>query len=253
MSILLPRARLNLSSEDWGFLELAETERKHFQALLDNSNLETRLQQQFGEKVYPLTATDIVPSAYTRHLINSTQVLEADIVIIVSKHAALLARLLIAQSVFRNAHCYAVGKASCVFFEELDISIQTASDESAQGLLALPALQDMQDKKVMLIKGEQGLNLLEQACKQGGAELEILNLYERQAAKANVELESEIDLVEVSFIYGVSVFALRHLLEASCDEQYRQALKAIPLLAMSDRIAQTATRLGFTQVSVKPV
>lgn len=251
MSILLPRARLHLAAEVWGFLELAETERKHFQALLDNSNLETRLQKQFGEKVYSLTSTDIVPSAYTRHLKNSTQALQADIVIIVSKHAALLARLLIAQSVFKSAQCYSVGKASCVFFETLGISIQTPGDESAQGLLTLPDLQDMQDKKLMLIKGEQGLNVIEETCKQRGAELEVLDLYERKPAKALAE--SGFDLAEVSFIYGVSVFALRHFLESVCDEQDRQALKAIPLLAMSDRIAQAAAKLGFIQVTVKPV
>jgi len=245
MSMLLPRARLNLSASDWEFLQLSEKEKLHYQLLLDESKLEKRLANKFG-KLHTLTATDILPSQSLLKPENFQEA-SASIVILVSKHAAFLSSLLFPESFFRHANCFAVGSASQVFFENIDI--KSAGSENAASLLALKELQTIAGVKLCIIKGEQGLDTLEITCRERGAEVTVLNLYKRCQSTAVENQLSEIDLNTLTSVYGVSVFALEHLLDGA-GEDSRAVLVEKQLIAMSERIAEAASELGFKYVVV---
>lgn len=245
MTVLLPRARLDLSKSSWDFLHLSETQKAHYQKLLDESELETRLTQKFGT-LHTVTATDILPSASAQNL-SSLNVDDVSIVILVSKHAAFLSKILLAEKLFEEAQCFSVGRASLKFFE--NIAIKTAASENAASLLELDELQQIRGLKTLIIKGEGGLDNLELGCQQRGADVRVMNLYQRQLA---VNLDNEIasiDVQAVSSIYGVSVFALEHLL-AGINVSTKTLLLQKELLAMSERIAKAAADMGFKRIRV---
>lgn len=253
--VLLPRARLDLSDSSLQFLALSESEKEFYQQLLDDSLLEKQLHAFYENKklnVELISATRIYASdeaknlyeTFKNHQINHELNKTYDMIVFVSKHAGLLAKLIFPESLFLQAQLFAVGKSCATFFTEQGFSIQTAGEESAQGLLSLPEFSNIKDKRILICKGAKGLTDLQEACVLRGAEVKVVDLYQREAFK-KIKLPEQ-DIVE---IYGVSVFALKHLLEALSLAETNRLLE-IPLAAMSERIARTASSLGFANVRV---
>ncbi len=245
MTILLPRARLNLDAPEWQSLQLSESEKTVYQVLLDESDLEARLKEKFN-KVITLSATDILPSDTVLNAA-SINIENVSIVILVSKHAAFLSRFLFPEKFFHLAQCFSVGSASQRFFENLNI--KSASTENAASLLELDALKDIAGLKTYIMKGEQGLDTLEIRCRERGADVSVLNLYKRCQSSTIEKQLSEIDLTKLEAIYGVSVFALEHLLNGA-SELTKASLLQKELLAMSERIAKAASDMGFKNIVV---
>jgi uroporphyrinogen-III synthase len=251
MTVLIPRARLDLSSPAFEFLSLSEAEKKHYQALLDESDLEKRLEKAFGEEVRSVITTCIEPNSQVCEFAGEIKE-PFDLIIIVSKNAALLARLLFPISFFEAAQVFSVGRSSHAFFKNEAIDISSAELESAKGLLGLEVFSDLKNKRVAIIKGYEGLDTLEQACTDRGAQLEVFNLYQRTAADEQTH-EQEFRALEFSSVYGVSVFALQHLLQSISDRALKQRILKLPLYAMSERISDAARNMGFSEIKVKKI
>ncbi len=252
MAILLPRARLNLSSPVWQPLGLDNNRLEYFQALLDESTLELQLQKQFNSSIHVVSSTAILPSNFCKQQWHEQALASKsspDVMIFVSKHAAFLGSVLIPETHLRAAQCFAVGKTAANFFPDMSIHYAGMGKEHAAGLLELDSLKNLTGKSLWIIKGEQGLDSLESACRERGAQVEVLNFYTR-AANTEQSTQGVLEAVsDIDFIYGVSVYALEHLLEL-CDAHTRAHCLKRPLKAMSERIAQAARALGFEQVDV---
>lgn len=247
MSILLPRARLDLASAQWRFLSLSLQERKYFQGLLDDSELEKRLQGKFNQQLISITTTDILPSEFAINF-SSEKLDDFEIIILVSKHAAFLAKVLLPEQSLTDAKCFSVGRSSHRFFDA--VPIKSASRENAAGLLALDDLKAIQNLKVLIVKGELGLDVLEKECEKRGARVTVFDFYQRQLASKLKDDLAMLDFASVEGIYGTSVFALRHLLSALSDTQKEQLLEK-QLIAMSKRIAEEAKTMGFSRVELE--
>lgn len=121
---------------------------------------------------------------------------------------------------------------------------------SSEGLLALPVLAKVHDKRVMIFRGETGRELIATELKARGAEVSYCEVYQRyvpDTSLAEVLQRNEgrvPDVVVITSIEGLSNFTNK-----IADEQLEQ-FYAIQPLVVSRRIAQEVEMFPFTS---KPI
>lgn len=120
----------------------------------------------------------------------------------------------------------------------------------SEGLLALPALQNMQGRRVVIFRGEGGRELLGDTLAARGASLEYAECYRRGKPALDAApilhrwARGEIHAVTVTS--GESLHNLYDLL----GKLGQQWLRKTPLFAPHERIAALASRLGVENVMV---
>ena len=119
---------------------------------------------------------------------------------------------------------------------------QTGADSEA--LLQLPELQSLAGKRVLLLRGNGGRDLLADTLRQRGAQLDIVEAYRR--ALPSVDL-SPLFQDRLTALLLTSSEALANLLQMA-GESRRQSLQSLVIFAIHPRIAEFARSLGFTQV-----
>jgi len=139
-----------------------------------------------------------------------------------------------------------VGLGSAVALRKLgvaDVMVPTEHFDS-EGLLALPALQDVRGWRIAIFRGNGGRELLGDTLKARGAEVEYATCYERAkpAHDVNTLLEAHPDALTVT-----SSEAFAHLW-SMLDEPARKRLAAVPLFVPHERIAMVARSLGWGNV-----
>ncbi len=77
---------------------------------------------------------------------------------------------------------FAIGKATVKAGQKFDLAMQTAEGAcfDSEALLEHPQLQQLQQQKILLVKGVQGRELLLKTLQQRGAQVEQWSLYRRQ-------------------------------------------------------------------------
>lgn len=131
-----------------------------------------------------LNALDVPASALT--------VLDdADIVIFISQDAVrFLSDLNVTPS--KNAHYFAVGEQTARALKNtFNISASVAEPQNTEGLLAFKALNQVDSKHVVIVKGKDGRPDLAKTLKQRGAILNQLALYERFANPLLTQQQAE--------------------------------------------------------------
>ncbi|MFZ5723604.1 MAG: uroporphyrinogen-III synthase [Pseudomonadota bacterium] len=105
-----------------------------------------------------------------------------DVVIVTSRHAVQFGvdRLAEYWPQWPAGVCWlAVGRATAAALAVRGITAAAPDDARSEGLLALPQLNDIAGRRVLLLTGEGGRGLLEQALTARGARLERLAAYRR--------------------------------------------------------------------------
>lgn len=123
----------------------------------------------------------------------------------------------------------------------------------SEGLLALPALAGMSGKRVLIVRGEGGRELLSDTLRRRGATVEYAEVYRRLCpAKAPAEAYEALAAGGVGAITATSAEGLRNLLEMAGPLADR--LRELPLVVVSERMAAAAAGLGFrfTKVARSP-
>jgi uroporphyrinogen-III synthase len=141
-----------------------------------------------------------------------------------------------------------VGQGSAKALHELGIARVIAPTErfDSEGLLALPELQKVAGKRVLILRGDGGREILGDTLKARGAIVEYVTCYLRSKPDldAGKLLAAEPDAVTVT-----SSEALRFLWEVLA-EQDKAKLAAVPLFVPHNRIAEAAHEQGWLQVNV---
>lgn len=182
-----------------------------------------------------------------------------DYVFAVSRHAVDYA-VAVLQDVgytWRNDLVYlAVGKGSASHFcASIGQTVHYPVDtENSEGLLQLPILQDVENKKVLILRAETGRALFGETVAQRGAHVQTVECYRRVSPEA--ELSAQLSLCKragIDTIVITSSEALTTLFEQMVDED-RPWLLACQLIVVGQRIAAMAQQLGWssTQISVVP-
>ncbi|SFX40344.1 uroporphyrinogen-III synthase [Marinospirillum alkaliphilum] len=149
---------------------------------------------------------------------------------------------------------YTVGAGTRQRLEQAGIVAECPlTGDRSEDLLALDALQDLSGQRVLLVKGEGGRPLLEQALVERGARVDVLPLYQR--VKPRLKLEQLQDLLTGDYPVMVVTsgegleqyleFAQQYLPSA---EQVKQLQQQRWLLLPSHRLVRQAETLGFQQL-----
>jgi uroporphyrinogen-III synthase len=127
-----------------------------------------------------------------------------------------------------------------------DVRISSGAGFDSEQLLTHPALSEVHDKTILIIRGEHGREMLADTLKDRGADVRFLSVYRREIFPATTDdiesldrrfREGEIDCVTV-----MSVETLRNLLQL-LPESSLEVLRQTPLVAPGARVIQTVTEL----------
>lgn len=144
----------------------------------------------------------------------------------------------------------AIGKGSRVVLERLGVREVIAPTQrfDSEGLLAMPQLQALSGKRVVIFRGDGGREVLGDELVRRGAHIEYAECYRRQKPQADsgkllyLWARGELNAVTVT-----SIDTLRNLFDL-VGKLGQQWLKKTPLLVPHARIAETARSMGLEQV-----
>jgi uroporphyrinogen-III synthase len=145
-----------------------------------------------------------------------------------------------------------VGPSSTAAVDALGLGVDYVPEHefSSEGLLALPALQDMQGKQVAILRGNGGRNTLSETLTARGAQVEYLEVYRRVCPQGLAEqLQQLLQDHALGVITATSNESLQNLYDMA-GSAGQPLLRDIPLVVASRRQAALAAQLGFTQGAV---
>jgi uroporphyrinogen-III synthase len=145
-----------------------------------------------------------------------------------------------------------VGLSSTAAVEALGLRVDHVPEHefSSEGLLALPALQDMRGKQVVILRGNGGRDTLSETLIARGAQVKYVEVYRRTCPRDSdgrlLQLlrDNALDAITVT-----SNETLQNLFDMA-GPQGQSLLRDIPLVVASRRQAALAAQLGFTQGAV---
>ena len=116
---------------------------------------------------------------------------------------------------------------------------------NSEGLLATRAMQAVENKRILIIRGNTGRDLLKQKLQQRGATVEYLNVYQRiKPDTPTAELEQHLQNNQIAAIVITSGESIKNLLEL-VPENIRNLLLQVPLLLINQRLLDIAEQAGF--------
>jgi len=174
-----------------------------------------------------------------------------DLLIFVSANAVRYAFPLLPDTLPASLAIAAVGRATARALEEagLDPTLVPARRYDSEGLLSLPELKQVAGRRVIIVRGEGGRELLRRALEERGAEVAYAEVYRRQCAQRSAaNLVASWD----SLVQAVTATSVEILdcLWGLLDESGRERLRHTPLVVLSERIAARARELGCSLVRV---
>lgn len=166
-------------------------------------------------------------------------------------------------ALFAKADFYAIGKATQLAGQEAGLALNTLSLEcfDSEHFLAHPSMQDLQGQKILLVKGENGRDLLANTLQARGADLTELEVYKRCSAKiasqdwqAFITAQSPVLLITSLASWQALLESLDKLYQLNLQSQlgfehkllqqdFWQKIKAI--VVMSERIANQIEQQGW--------
>lgn len=120
----------------------------------------------------------------------------------------------------------------------------------SEGVLSLPELQSVKHKKIAIIRGAGGRELLDKVLAERGAEVLPVIVYERVLPKASTaHLVECLKQHKIQMIVCTSFESVKNL-KILVDDTVWPDLMICPLIVMSERIKTLAHDLGFQTIWV---
>ena len=113
----------------------------------------------------------------------------------------------------------------------------------SESLLALPEIRDVKNKKVMIVRGVGGRDVLAESLISRGAQVSFAECYQRENPQTNCDLLAQ--LYTEKKLHGIVVTsseAMRHLLDLAGDADW---LRNITLFVNHARIAELPQQMGL--------
>lgn len=195
-----------------------------------------------GGRAYCFPVIDVVPLEASIIDGNAAALVPPDITVFVSRNAVAYGIGHIA-----GGKVAAIGPATARAVETAGhaVDIRPAAGFDSEHLLAEDALRDVAGKRVRIIRGTSGRELLADTLRARGAAVDYLPVYERRLpdvpAKALAELESRWRRGRINVVTIMSVQSLDNLLELLptwCAAQ----LEKTPLVTAASRVLQEALK-----------
>lgn len=167
-----------------------------------------------------------------------------DLLVFISVNAVQYAFPLLPDSLPADQQVAAVGSATAARLADYGLEPSLVPERfDSEGLLALPALADMTDRRVLILRGSGGRELLAEALRQRGAAVDYAEVYQRRlparsAANLVAGWERWVDVVIVT-----SSEILDNLFSL-LGETGAPKLQQTPLVVISERLADHARARG---------
>lgn len=104
----------------------------------------------------------------------------ADIIIFISVNAVQLLNEEAFSMIDDRCELMAVGEKTTAQLQAIAGSVVYPADQRSEGLLALPNLSNIKHKRIVIIRGQGGRELLADALTERGAEISYLEVYKRE-------------------------------------------------------------------------
>lgn len=140
----------------------------------------------------------------------------------------------------------AVGSSTAKYMREqgMRADLQPPAPAGSESLLAMPALSTVKDKKVLIVRGQGGRELLADTLTARGAKISYIELYQRSLptpSTEEIEQAKTADCIVVTSVAGLNNLSI--LIDGD-------SLKSKKLIVVSERIRQYAMRGSFQHVVV---
>ncbi|MGY6039263.1 uroporphyrinogen-III synthase [Aeromonas sp. AE23HZ002T15] len=176
----------------------------------------------------------------------------SDIVIAVSMHAIHFAHHFLLQTGLTWPHIeyFAVGQASADAFAEVGIQALCPDDPRSEGLLLLPTLQAVAGKRVLILRGNGGRDLIASTLASRGALVHYCATYERHYPELDGDaLTRHWQSAGLDSLLITSGELLQRLLELVPSQQQPWLYDRL-LVVPSPRVAEQAEAAGFTRIVI---
>lgn len=178
-----------------------------------------------------------------------------DWLIFVSPHAVMQTVPVIAEYwpvVPAHIKIAAVGASTALALENANIAVTAypVEDWRTEGLLALPDFQQIENKKIAIICGANGRELLADSLRQRRAIVTLLVAYQRRLPTKDArEVIGLFQASAINIIICTSMDGLQNLMVLLGEHNWSHIFK-VTLIVVSERIAQRAKTLGFKKILV---
>jgi uroporphyrinogen-III synthase len=144
----------------------------------------------------------------------------------------------------------AIGQATAAALNAAGRRVSLMPEEGAdsESLLAMPQLQDMRGRRVLIVRGSGGRELLQEAMTARGAQVHYAEVYTREAAYPSMERKAEIEALWRQggiAVYGATSVELLEALVGIETPRCRELMHSTALVTGSQRVAEAAGRLGL--------
>ena len=175
--------------------------------------------------------------------------LASELIIAISANAVNYCKLL-TPKITKNTPVLAIGKSTQqVLIQHKNYheqQIVLPKEYSTEGLLQLEILQQIKNRKIALICGVGGRELLEQVLIERGAVCTRIETYQRMYPGENeAKLQQQLAVNDFNKVVITSGQALENLVKMSGGQL--PALLKLQLIVISHRLANLAVDIGFTQ------
>ncbi len=146
----------------------------------------------------------------------------------------------------KNKLCLAIGKATAHALKTVGLNVDLMPEHgyNSEALLDLAALQNVNKKNVVIIRGENGRETLAETLKNRGAIVNYQDVYKREIPQID---HTKMLHQMPDFITITSGEAIQNLVKMLPETQHN-LLKKIPLIVVSERIQTIANNLGFERI-----
>lgn len=145
----------------------------------------------------------------------------------------------------------AIGDATAAALADLGITadiVPTITD--SENLLKLDALQEVNEKLILLFKGENGRTLITKTLIARGANLQLFDVYKRILPKLDSQQLASLWQNEIVDIILITSQQAMHNLFTLFGEEAQAWLCSTPFLVLSERLAKEAALLGIQKIVV---
>lgn len=173
---------------------------------------------------------------------------ENDLIVFTSANAARFAGVLLPDLSSRvgQSHIACIGDATAAALERVGIiaNLVPTDGTTSEALLAMEEFDEAQmaGRRVAIIKGEGGRDLLARELEQRGAQVTAVDVYRREAPRGDLPAFLNRHGSEIELVVLTSGDALERF--ASLAGQERVA--RLPLVLPSDRVLEQAVGMGFS-------
>ena len=181
-----------------------------------------------------------------------------DVIIFVSVNAVIYAHKYFPQLMEKEQKIFAVGPATASKLADVGVAVDAFphKNASSEALLAMSECQSIKDTRVLIIRGQGGVETLKEALETSN-QVDYLEVYERRMLNVSELHQQSIERFMKDgggVILANSSQTLSNTLSLVefINPNYLNRFKQCPLIVISERIKTFAHTLGFGKVHIAP-